>query len=403
MSRRRLIPLVLVGVLGAAVAGAAAVGATQAPTPPSSEAQSAQFHRAVEQTLGSKSFTVHFAGQSINYQAPNRTRVAEVSPGSIGIGISFVTIGSDSYAVFGSDEWRKVSSSLFGPGDPADALGYLRALSSFKTATLAGDTYTVHGVLADVPKPVETVIFTKVTHGPNGQSVSSFGLSNPNEHAKVVGHVVVVGGRVASETFTAVDAYPAHGRNGGTRTGSVTYSDFDTSPAIPVPTQAELSGPGLPCTPNSEGTCQVTTKGSAPQSKLCKSVDADRRDPQAQEQFAAAQASAQSGQWSAVRTSELALLAVWERGARVVALSPGAPRDVQLADANELRYLRQARAMVLRSKSVPQFKALASSAFAKIISSLTVLVQYETKECGGTTTYSQGAVAQVSNGTQGKL
>jgi hypothetical protein len=394
---------VLVGVLGVAVAGAAALGATQSPSPLSSKAQSEQFHRAVERTLTSKSFTIHFAGQRIIYQAPNRTRVAEVSPGSLGIGISFVTIGSDSYAEFGSDEWQKVSSSLFGPNDPADALSYLRALSSFKTATLAGDTYTVHGVLADIPKPLETVIFTRVTHGPHGQTGSSFGLSNPNERAKVVGRVVVVGGRVTSETFTAFDAYPTRGGSGSTRTGSVSYSAFDTSPAISVPTKAELGEPSLPCTPNNEGTCQVTTTGSSPHSTFCRRVDADSRNIQAQAQLAAAQAAAQSGQWSAVRTSELALLAVLEKGARSVALPPDAPRDVVVANANEVRYLQDERAIVVRSKSVSQFKTLGSSDLLKIFGSLAVLGPYETKECGGTTTYSQGFVGQASNGAHGNL
>ena len=98
MSWRRLIPLVLVGLLGASVAAAAALGAAQSPTSPavlSPEAQSKLFHDDVERTLASKSFTVHFAGQTTVYQAPDRTQVVE-TPDSFGLGVKLVTIGSSS-------------------------------------------------------------------------------------------------------------------------------------------------------------------------------------------------------------------------------------------------------------------------------------------------------------------
>src|ERR1700722_508102 len=113
MSWRRLVPLVLVGVLSMAVAAAAALGAAQSPKSPavlSLEAQSKLFHADVERTLASKSFTVHFAGQSTVYQSPNRTQVVE-TPGLFGLGIKFFTIGSSSYIDSGG-EWSKMPFAL---------------------------------------------------------------------------------------------------------------------------------------------------------------------------------------------------------------------------------------------------------------------------------------------------
>src|ERR1700733_12014921 len=107
MSWRRLIPLVLVGLLGLSVAAAAALGATQSPTSPavlSPEAQSKLFHTDVARTLTSKSFTFHFAGQTTVYEAPNRTELVERPPGSFGLSTNMVTAGSSSYIHF-NGEW----------------------------------------------------------------------------------------------------------------------------------------------------------------------------------------------------------------------------------------------------------------------------------------------------------
>ena len=202
MSWRRLIPLVLVVLLGASVAAAAALGAAQSPTshaPLSPEAQSELFHTDVTRTLASKSFTVHFAGQTTAYQAPDRTQVVETDPGPVGLGMHMVTVGSSSYIDFGG-QWSKVPFVPIGLGDSSEVLGYLRALSSFKTASLHGDTYTVHGVLSGTPQALVTLIFTVVTHGPNNQIETTFTPLHSKEHAKVIGRVVVDDGRVSSET-----------------------------------------------------------------------------------------------------------------------------------------------------------------------------------------------------------
>jgi hypothetical protein len=87
VSLRRLLPLALVGRFGAAVAASTVHGAKESPSVHSDETPSKQFHSAVAETLASKNFTVHFAGQSTVYHAP--TRSVEISPGSSGLGISF--------------------------------------------------------------------------------------------------------------------------------------------------------------------------------------------------------------------------------------------------------------------------------------------------------------------------
>ena len=273
MSWRRLIPLVLVGVLSMAVAAAAALGAAQSPKSPavlSLEAQSKLFHADVERTLASKSFTVHFAGQSTVYQSPNRTQVVE-TPGLFGLGITFVTIGSSSYIDSGG-EWSKMPFALPGFEGSSEALGYLRALSSFKRARLHGATYTVRGVFSDLPKALVTLIFTVVTHGPNNETGASFTPPHPNQHAKVIGRVVVDDGRVTSETFTALESSPSRGRAAPSPTGTITYAHFDSSPAITAPTKADLNQPASPCGPTASGSCQVTTKGAAPHSALCRAI-----------------------------------------------------------------------------------------------------------------------------------
>lgn len=384
MASRRLIPLALVGILAVAVAGFAALGASESPSPLSNKAQSEEFHLAIRQTLASKSFTIHFGGQTIVYQAPDRTEVVEVSPGATSPGISLVTIGPNSYTEFGSTQWLKGPSGF--PGSIGiGTLGYLRALSSFKTATLDGSAFTVRGVLSDLPKPLVTVIFTTVTHGTNGQNGASFSLSNPNEHAKVVGRIGVFDGRITSETFTAFDAYPARGRRGATRTGSVTYSAFDSSPAITPPTKAELSPP---CQPGSKGSCQVTIKGTEPHSAMCKDIRTYDRRQRAEAQAAAlVPAVAKSSSWSAQKKVELSILAALGNIARAVALSTDAPQAVQVADKTELKYLPRAKANLLKAKDAAQFQFSSSSAAAKALGSFGLLTSYEQQQCGGTESY----------------
>jgi hypothetical protein len=403
MSWQRLIPLVLVGVLGVAVAASAALGAAQSPTSPaapSPEAQSKLFHVDVARTLTSKSFTFRFAGQTTVYQAPNRTEVVDASPGSFGVGMNMVTIGSTSYVHFGTGQWATMPFALPGSGSGSAALSYLQALSSFKTAHLDGDTYTVGGVLSDLPKALVTLIFTVVTHGPNNQTGASFTPPHPNEHAKFIGRVVVGDGRVTSETFTALEAYPSRGRDARSPTGTIAYSRFDSSPAIAAPTKADLNRPASPCGPTASGSCQVTTKGAAPHSALCKAIRAHGPNARAAEVIAQAQAAPKSRQWSKIRKAELELLTLEDSLAQAVERSQhSAPRNIQEAAQAEITYLHEEKLDLLKSKSFSQFNASSTTIVAKMIGAFESLAQYENKQCGGTTTYysqGQGTLGQLS-------
>lgn len=401
MSWRRLTPLVLVGVLGVSVAAAAALGAAQSPTSPvvlSPEAQSKQFHTDVARTLASKSFVVHFAGQTTVYQAPNRTEPGGTSPGSFGLQANMVTVGSSSYIEF-NGRWSKMPFALPGLGDSSEVLAYLRALSFFKTAKLKADTYTVRGELSDLPKALVTLIFTVVTHGPDGESGATFDPSHPNLHARVVGRVIVDNGRVSSETFTALGAYPS--RKGGARspTGAITYTRFDSSPAIAVPTKADLSRSASPCGANSSGSCQVTTKGAAPHSALCRALHTHGHNARAQEVIAQAQAAPKLRQWSKIKRTELDVLTLEDSLAQAVEQSQhSAPRTVQEAAQAEITYLRVEKLDLLKSKSFSQFSASSRANIAKMIGAFEVLAQYENKQCGGFTYYSQGRQGQLSLG-----
>lgn len=389
MSWRRLTPLVLVGVLGVSVAAAAALGAAQSPTSPvvlSPEAQSKQFHSDVARTLTSKSFVVHFAGQTTVYQAPNRTEPGGIVPGSFGLQTNMVTVGSSSYIEL-NGQWSKVPFALPGLGDSSEVLAYLRALSSFKTAKLEGDSYIVRGVLSDLPKALVTLIFTVVTHGPNDESGATFDPSHPNEHARVVGRVIVDNGRVTSETFTALGAYPSRKSGARSPTGTVTYSRFDSSPVIAVPTKADLTHSASPCGATAGGSCQVTTKGAAPHSALCKALRAHGHNAQAQEVIAQAQAAPKLRQWSAIKKTELAVLTLEQSLAQAVERTQHtAPHNIQGAAIAETEYVHEEKLDLLNSKSFSQFSATSTSIVAKMIGAFETLVQYEGKECGGTTT-----------------
>ena len=214
----------------------------------------------------------------------------------------------------------------------AAALSYLQALSSFKTAHLNGDTYTVRAALSDLPKALVTLIFTVVTHGPNNQTGASFTPPQVNEQAKVIGRVVVDDGRVTSETFTAHEAHPSRGRSSRAPTGTITYSRFDSSPAIAAPTTADLNEPASPCDPTADGSCQVTSTGAAPHSALCKAVRAHGHDASAEEAIVQAQAAPQLREWSKLRSTELALFALEGSFAQAIEQSrPSTPRNIQAA------------------------------------------------------------------------
>jgi hypothetical protein len=244
VSWRRLLPLILVGLLGAAVVASAALGAAESPMSPallSPQTQSKLFHADVARTLASKSFTIHFAGQTTVYQAPNRTQILDTVSDPFGTGMNMVTIGSSSYIAFGG-QWSKVPFAMPGPGDSSEVVGSLRALATFKTANLNGDTYAVRGAASDLPESLVTLIFTEVSHGPNSQGESSFTSPDLDDYANVTGRVIVDDGRVTSETFTALGT---HGRR--SRTGTITYTRFDSSPAIAASTIAELAPRASPC------------------------------------------------------------------------------------------------------------------------------------------------------------
>jgi hypothetical protein len=397
MSWRRLLPLVLLGLLGAAIAGAAALGAVQSPAALSPEAPSKLFHTDVAHTLQSKSFTIHFAGQLVAYQAPNRTEVVGPNDTPFDLAMSVVTIGSSSYIHFG-DQWSKMPFAPLGLGGSSAVLGYLRALAVFKTANLNGDSFVVHGMESELPQALVTLIFTTVTHGPNHQFGASFTEPRLNKHTKVIGVVTVKNGRVTSESFTALGA---HGR--ASRTGTITYTQFDSSPAIAAPTKADLASPTSPCGSNAKGSCQVTTKGDAPNSPMCKDIRDHAGGRRSQSDFAQVQAAASSGQWNAIRRTQLTFLAV--EGSLVRAVGPSlqnAPSAVRLADHTEVRYLHVAKSDLSRSKSFSQYKAFTTPILAKMIGAFELLAQYEGKQCGTTTTYfgsSEGTLSQSSTGT----
>jgi hypothetical protein len=253
--------------------------------------------------------------------------------------------------------------------------------------------------LADLPKALVTLIFTVVTHGPNDETGASFTPPHPNAHGKVIGRVVVDDGRVTPETFTALEAHPSRGRAARSPTGTITYSRFDSSPTIDVPTKADLSHSASPCGPTASGSCQVTTKGAAPHSALCKALHAHGHNTRAQEVIAQAQAAPKLRQWSKIKRTELDVLALEGSLAQAVERSQhSAPRTVQEAAQAEITYLRDEKLDLLKSKSFSQFSASSRANIAKMIGAFEVLAQYENKQCGGTTYYSQGSQGQLSHG-----
>jgi hypothetical protein len=382
-----------VGLLGASVAASAALGAAQSPAPPavpSPQAQSKLFHADVTRTLASKSFTVHFAGQTTLYQAPNRTEVVESPPGSFDLGMNMVTVGSTSYVHFGTGQWVTMPSFAFpGSGSSSDVLSYLRALSSFKSASLHGNTYTLHGVLSDLPKALVNLIFTVRTHGPNNQSGASFNLSDPNLHAKVVGRVIVDGGRVSSETFTALGAYPSRAHGGRSPAGTITYARFDSSPAIAAPTKAELAQPATPCDPNASagGSCQVKTKGTAPHSALCAAFRTHKLSAGMQQLVAQVQLAPKLRRWSKIKSSELHLLTLEDSLGQAIERLQHTPGDMQRAAQALVEYGHEERRDLLKSKNFSQFNASSLPIVAKMVGAFESLAQTRDKECGGTTTY----------------
>jgi hypothetical protein len=401
MPWRRLAPLVLVGLLGLAVVAAAALGVAQsAPSAAvlSPAAQSKLFHTDVTRTLASKSFTIRLAGQTTVYQAPNRTKL--VVDGAVGLTMSLVTVGSSSYMDF-DGRWEKVPFALPGFGTSSDALSYLRALSSFKAATLAGDTFTVRGLSSDLPSALATLIFSSMTHGPNNQLPVSLITTVPEGDAELVGHVVVHEGRVTSETFTAPDVQPARGTGTRPPTGTVTYSHFNSSPPVAVPSKRELMQSTSPCGANAAGSCQVTTKGVAPKSALCRAIRPLLHDGSITHAFISFESAMKSGQWQAIRKSESDFLAAQESFAHALS-QHAAPPAIQGDEHAQLTYLSEEKSDLLKSGTLSRFNALSSQTVAKSSFTFISLAQYVEQQCGGTAFYGELAAASGQAGTETK-
>ena len=288
-------------------------------------------------------------------------------------------------------------------GGLAEALGYLRALSVFKTATLDGDTYTVHSVIWDVPEPIVTLVFTTITKGPNNELGTTFDSSSDVGYSTVVGHITVHNGLVTSETFTTVRAHPTRGRDRGSGSGTVTYSSFDSSPAIDAPTRADLTPP---CRPGSSGSCQVTSKGSAPNSPFCRVASSDARNFRGKKPLTQLQATAKSRKWSATRAILLSLFTDQDILANAVErLAKGAPRNVLAAAREEARNSPKLNAILLKSQNFSQFDSASSSSVPTYFRSSEVLGQYLGTQCGGTTSYGfsteagSSSFSSVTNGS----
>ena len=408
MSWRRLLPLLLVGLLSVAAAAAAALGIAQSQSPEvrvlSPEAQSRLFHADVARTLASKSLTVHFAGQTTVYQAPNRTEVQTGGPDVFGTGMSSVSIGPTSYVDF-EGHWVKAPIALPGVGTAPQVLSSLRALDAFRSARLDGNTFTVHGVLSDLPKALVTLIFTAVTHGPNGEIDTSYGPAQPNQDRKVVGRVVVNDGRVVAETFTALGAHPSggRGRGSGSSTGTVSYTRFDSSPAITGPTKAELAPP---CDVGANGSCQVTTKGTAPDSPLCRVIRAHVLKAGSPDALKEIQTASASGQWKKVRNAILDFMDQEESLSRAIGPTlHNAPSNVQAAAQEGVGFFRAEKAVLRKAKSSSQFSAQSAHFVEKLFAATGPLAQYEGTRCGSTASYSQsqGGGQQGSFSTQGSM
>jgi hypothetical protein len=71
-----------------------------------------------------------------------------------------------------------------------------------------------------------------------------------------------------------------------------------------------------------------------------------------------------------------------------------APRDILEAAQAETTYLHEEKLDLLKSKSFSQFNASSTAIVAKMVGAFETLAQYENKQCGGTTYYSQGQPTQ---------
>jgi hypothetical protein len=111
--------------------------------------------------------------------------------------------------------------------------------------------------------------------------------------------------------------------------------------------------------------------------------------------IAHAQAAPKLRQWSASKKSELAVLTLEDSLAQaVVRTQHTAPHDIQGAALAEITYVHKEKLDLLKSKSFSQFSASSTSIVAKMIGAFESLAQYENKQCGGTTYYSQGQLTQ---------
>ncbi len=185
MSWRRLVPLVLVGLLGVAVAAAAAF---KFPAPKSPAVLRLRHNRScftpTSSDAGVQELPVHFAGQSTVYRAP-------IGPGGGAPWLvrSWDQVGHNRFVLVHRLRGRMVEDAVCipwirrffgGAGLPPSAL-------FLQDGTPRWNTYAVRGVLSDLPKALVTLIFTVVVHGPNNQTGDSFTSPHPNRPAKVIG------------------------------------------------------------------------------------------------------------------------------------------------------------------------------------------------------------------------
>jgi hypothetical protein len=248
-------------MVGVVTAGAAVVGANWSGSNISSEIAAQQLHEAAVHTLESRSFTEHTVGESLDYQAPNLTQVTEGSSSQTEP-VTFVTAGSDTYIHFGPEGgWLKQPGET--PpfyGGVSQALGYLRGLSVFPHATVNGDVYTVHGVLSKLPESLVSLLFTVAGKTSSGSEVQVENVDIVGEgRVNVTGQIVVRNGRVTSETFEAPGVRSPSESGHHPARGTVTYSRFDSSPHITVPTEAQIHSYPASCSAASHSvSCQIS-------------------------------------------------------------------------------------------------------------------------------------------------
>lgn len=372
---------------------------TSGGTSVSTESPSQQLQAAVEQTLASHSFLVHTAAQTLDYQAPNRTEVVHSSGNPEDL-FTMVTVGSETYVRVGPDGgWIPQPSGLSQNfGGVTQAREYLQALSVFRHATVNGDVFTVHSTLSKLPCVLAVLTLTSTVRTSSGEVIQTYGGVPNADRVNVTGQIVVQDGRVTSETFEARGRLaqagePVHHFARGT----VSYSAFDSSPSVPVPTARQVISYPASCnttaTTQPTGSCTVTIRGIAPHSALCRATHTGPTHAQAIRLLAQLEASEKSGNWSAVKPPEAAFLADLHRTALAVLSKAKGTPGVDSTARVEDRYIAEMKNELERATSTAQFEKATSTLFFHVIETNADLEQYVAQQCGGTETI--GGVSAV--------